>query len=107
MANNNTGCSNTKTVSVTVDPCVGLNELSGGIEGLSVYPNPNAGIFTIALSNGKNKTIEITDVTGRIVLSYSNDADKINVDIYNLANGIYYVKTSSDNKVQVSKIVKQ
>jgi len=72
-----------------------------------LYPNPNSGIFTVELKNGLNKTIQVTDLTGRIVLEDNSSADKFNVDINTLANGVYYVKIISNNASSVLKVIKQ
>jgi hypothetical protein len=72
-----------------------------------VYPNPNTGLFTIELNNGSVKTIEVMDLTGRIVLTNTSSNDKIDFNISNLANGVYYVRVQSNNSVEVIKIVKQ
>ncbi|MDP3557364.1 MAG: T9SS type A sorting domain-containing protein [Bacteroidota bacterium] len=101
------GCTNTFTISQAVTPCTGITAKSSNLNGLSVYPNPNFGQFTIELNNGALKTIEIMDVTGRIVLSNATSNDKIDFNINTLANGVYYVKIQSNNSVEVVKIVKQ
>jgi hypothetical protein len=101
------GCSQSVNVNQLVAICTGLDALSGNIKGLSVYPNPSNGVFAIELLNGLNKTIEVTDVTGRVVLTQSSLDDKMNVNINTLANGVYYLKVKSDNAVDVIKVVKQ
>jgi len=102
-----TGCSAMITVVVTVDPCTGLNNIQGLNNSLSVYPNPNSGEFIIELNNGLNKTVEISDVTGRIILSNTSTKDKINVNINSLSNGIYYVKIQSEKTMNIIKVIKQ
>ena len=74
---------------------------------LALYPNPTTGIFTIESTNGLAKTIQISDITGRVVLNHSTSDDLINLNVSNLANGVYYVKVSSNNRSDVMKIVKQ
>jgi len=107
VGSNFTGCSNTGTISIIVDPCVGLPEISGGLNGISLYPNPNNGEFTIELYNGLNKKIEVSDLTGRIVLSSASEKDKMDINITNLAKGMYYVRIESDSKFEIFKIIKQ
>ncbi len=102
-----TGCSASTTANLIVSPCTGLSSLSAKINGLSVYPNPSNGEFTVELNNGLYKTIQVTDLTGRVVLTNASSKDKVNVNMANLANGIYYVKIQSDNAVEVIKVVKQ
>jgi hypothetical protein len=101
------GCSNSATITQSVSACTGLNNNVASIIGTVVYPNPNTGLFTIELNNGSVKTIEVMDLTGRIVLTNTSSNDKIDFNISNLANGVYYVRVQSNNTVEVIKIVKQ
>lgn len=100
------GCSNTATITVTGNKCVGINEFNT-LSGLSVYPNPNTGNFVIELNNGAAKMIEVCDVTGRIVHTDSSETASMSVDISNFANGVYYVKITSGDKMEVVRIIKQ
>ncbi len=101
------GCKNVAIVTQSVSACTGLNSVSAKINGLSIYPNPSNGEFTVELNNGLNKTIEVIDVAGRVVLTTTSLNDKVNVKINNLTNGIYFVKILSNNVTEVIKIVKQ
>jgi hypothetical protein len=102
----NTGCSTTSIVTVSVDKCVGINETSGNNPGLSVYPNPAGNTLNIALSNGIHKSVQVMDLSGRVVVSDSSNEDKLTINLSTLANGIYYVKVQSGEGVNVVKIVK-
>ncbi len=101
------GCSKSTTVNQTVLTCVGINERNVGINGLSVYPNPGNGDFTIELVNGARKTIQVMDVTGRLLLTQSSDHDKIHINLNAYANGVYYARVKSNDLTEVIKIVKQ
>jgi len=101
------GCSNTFVISQAVSGCVGINANVANPTGILVYPNPNTGEFTIELNNGSVKTIDVMDLTGRIVVSASSSNDKVDFNINSLANGVYYVRIQSNNAVDVIKIVKQ
>jgi hypothetical protein len=102
-----TTCSNTASNTIVISNCTGVNSIITSSNGLSVYPNPNTGLFTIELNNGSVKTIEVMDVTGRIVLANTTSNDKVDVNINTLANGIYYVRIQLNNSIEVVKIVKQ
>ena len=102
-----TGCSKTATTTIIVSVCTGIDSKIAGLSGIELYPNPNTGIFIIELNNGLNKTIQVTDLTGRIVLEDNTNSDKFNVNINALVNGIYYVKVISNNAVEVFKVIKQ
>jgi hypothetical protein len=75
--------------------------------GLVVYPNPNTGVFTIQSNVTSIKTIEVIDLTGRVLSSKISSSDKVDFNINTLANGIYYVRIQTDKTVEVIKIVKQ
>jgi hypothetical protein len=102
-----TGCSNTANTSIIVSVCTDITKIGTGLKGLSVYPNPNAGEFTIELNNGQEKTVEVTDVTGRVVMTAVSSDEKVNMNIISLSNGVYFIKVQSENKVEIIKIVKQ
>lgn len=100
------GCKGSTLLTVAVDPCTGIASISGSSDKVSVYPNPNNGLFTIELANGLTKTIEIIDVTGRVVLTNTTSNNVTDVNISTLANGVYYVKVRSENATEVVKIIK-
>ncbi len=102
-----TGCSNTASNSIVVTVCTGLNTKNADGIAIQIYPNPNSGMFTVELNNSLTKTIQVTDLTGRIVLENTTTANNFNVNISTLANGVYYVKVISNNSVNVLKVVKQ
>ncbi len=100
-------CQASTTVTMSVFACTGIANISGSINGLQVYPNPTSGEFTVELSNGAGKSIQVIDVTGRTVISENSTDDHIQVNISSLANGVYYVKVKSNNATEVIKLVKQ
>lgn len=102
----NNGCKGITTVAVNVQECVGLKEMTSTLSGVKVYPNPNGGEFTILLSNGANKTVEILDMTGRVISTSTGKAEVLNMDITGLVNGIYYVKIQSNDGIEVIKVIK-
>lgn len=100
------GCTNTMAVNVSVAACTGI-EKQNAANATSVYPNPNNGSFTVELKNNAAKSIHVTDVTGRVILTANTSEETINFNISAFAAGIYYVKVQSDSNVEVVKIVKQ
>ena len=102
------GCVSQTTIAQAVSACVGLNdEAFGNLNGLSIYPNPNNGVFIVELSNGANKVFELMDMTGRMILSSSTSNSTTEFSINDLANGIYYLRVQSNNTTQIVKVVKQ
>lgn len=101
------GCSNKTTISVAVDPCLGINEISDPSAGIIVYPNPANSEITINTHTAVLKNIEISDIAGRIVMKTSSADTHIVLNIHTLSKGAYYVKVQSEGKTEVRKIVKQ
>ena len=100
------GCTNTANITLSVNACTGLNTISNNSD-LKVYPNPSKGEFTLELATSFDKTIEVVDFTGRLLQSNKTNSSKVNININNYANGIYYVKVLSNNTVNVIKVIKE
>ncbi len=105
--NASTGCSNSASVTVIVSNCTGFNTASATTSTINVYPNPNQGSFTIDTYNTSEKTIEIVDVTGRVVLFEKATDESIKINISDLANGLYQVRIKSENELHMIKVIKQ
>lgn len=103
----NNGCTNTAVVVVNVNKCVGISEASAGALGIKAYPNPASSQLTIELDNGFAKSVEVTDLSGRVVLSAVSQESSFHIGVSALSDGVYYVKVISNQKSEVIKIVKQ
>ena len=101
------GCTNIATITQLVSGCVGIQTNNSQQLAISIYPNPSNGEFTVELANGLSKAINVTDITGRIVLTTTSVLDNVTINISTLVNGIYFIKVISNNKAEVIKIVKQ
>ncbi|UTW67430.1 T9SS type A sorting domain-containing protein [bacterium SCSIO 12643] len=77
---------------------------------ISVYPNPNAGIFTVNVKSDESKdmSIEVLDVRGAqvFVQSYGKINGEVNrtVNLEGVAQGIYFVKVTLDGETAVYRI---
>ncbi|MCF6130835.1 S8 family serine peptidase [Flavobacterium wongokense] len=80
-----------------------------------LYPNPNNGIFEIAIKDFpafQNTTvgINVIDINGRLVyqneINTASDATTIPVSLANISNGVYFVKVSSKDYVETLKFIK-
>jgi hypothetical protein len=81
-------------------------------QGMSLYPNPVSGSLLIKPSNGKslNGILNILTVEGRVVksqkISLSNEAI-FDIDIGELARGIYFCRYTDEKETYTSKFIKQ
>jgi hypothetical protein len=103
----NNGCSNINTISLSVNACTGLGEVTTTANGVRIFPNPTKGEVNIEFLNDASKTVEVLDLTGRLIQSNNTSNKKMSVNLNNLSNGVYYVKIQSNNTIEVVKVVKQ
>ena len=105
------GCSGNATVSIQVNACVGLveNTLANGV---SVYPNPNNGSFTLGVSaNVTELTIKITEMQGRVV--YASVENNVNagfvkqISLDTQSSGMYLMHIIANGEQQTKKIAVQ
>ncbi|WP_317897579.1 glycine-rich protein [Aurantibacillus circumpalustris] len=98
------GCSSTATVQVKISSCAGLNELRHLNNGITIYPNPNDGKFTI--QSTADLKLSLVNELGQLIrvinLSATNNHE---VNISDLAKGIYFVSGQKDSSQIYQKIV--
>jgi hypothetical protein len=70
---------------------------------ISVYPNPNNGIFTV--ETPENTTMDVFDVYGKLVHTTTLNKLKNTVELNNFASGIYTVRFTSNGQSAINKIV--
>ena len=82
--------------------------------GLVVYPNPTGGTLTVE-SASPIREITVYDLSGRVVVAAQNIAvveaqnfapQQYAVNVSSLQNGLYLLKTVTDNGVQTARFVK-
>lgn len=83
------GCNGSTTVIAIVTDCTsGVDEI--GLDGVSLFPNPNEGIFMISgLKIGTD--YEIYDERGRLVANGTTESEDQEVQMVNVETGIYYL----------------
>jgi hypothetical protein len=98
------------------EPGVSVPLTGFGIVQLAVYPNPVHKKFKVALPEdyGKNITMQIVDVAGRIYTIENHTLKKdeftaeVDISKFSLNRGVYFLKIYSDNgKMQAVKLVVQ
>lgn len=97
------GCVSNKTVAIKVNPCTGINEVTGD-NGVEVYPNPNNGEFTVK-SSVETDLIMVNQL-GQVIREFhlnGNVDQKINVT--GIAEGVYYIKSKNNDSFNQKIIV--
>jgi uncharacterized repeat protein (TIGR01451 family) len=99
---------------VMTEPSVARVDFGSGIfnavftnSQIKLYPNPAANMLTIGNSNWKNEsTLQLVDVTGKLMLSQPIAGKTTQLDINNLPNGIYLYRVLGANGIEgIGKVV--
>ncbi len=90
---------NTQNATLTL----GVNNVANSVEAISVYPNPTTANANVAftLQNASKVSIEVSDVTGRILSTvagaeYAAGDHQVELSTANLSSGLYNVNVISE-----------
>ncbi len=107
MVSDTFGCSNTDSVMIIYDPCLGIIDETDS--DLNIYPNPTTEFFVLEwLGEIPIRSISIYDAIGK---KFSTDALQINsntmkVDISHFPSQTYFIEVITDSKNIKRKIIK-
>ena len=75
--------------------------------GISVYPNPSTGIFNLTANNKPENvcTVAIYNLMGNVVKEFQWNGENTTFNLSNDAAGIYIMKVSNKDKVEVKKLM--
>ncbi|MEW6467948.1 MAG: T9SS type A sorting domain-containing protein [Bacteroidota bacterium] len=75
------------------------------VKNFNAYPNPTSGIITI-LSQEELSCVDVMDIAGNRIISLSGKSYNQEIDVSNLARGIYLIRvTVKDGSCAVKKII--
>jgi len=73
----------------------------------SIYPNPATDVINISNSLDTIENITITDLNGRVVKETTLGTEQVQINISDLAQGVYILNATSNGKAITEKIVKK
>ena len=99
------GCKNTAVATVTVTTCsTGIAKYA--LDKVNIYPNPASDLLNIDLSSlAGQKSAELYDVSGRVVMSKTTNEDFMQLDITSLSKGSYFIKIMNEKNIVTVKMV--
>jgi len=74
-------------------------------DNFKVYPNPASDFITISNSEANDFTIQIMDITGKIVKVENVNIASTTLDVSNLNKGVYLLKIIQDSQSLVQKLI--
>jgi hypothetical protein len=109
---NSDGCRGVDEITIEIKDCTGIDEISARLS-LDVYPNPSNGTIKLNIEtmNPERISIKVLSISGKLVYREDNvDVKRTfskQLHLGHLAEGVYSVFISSDEKVISKKIVIQ
>lgn len=102
------GCSTRGSVIITFKKPDGYHDQH--INGLTIFPNPNDGSFSIKFSSAeKNIRLSIFNLQGKLLYEKDNvscnEDCKIDVQLHNIGTGFYFLHITTSKGVSTAKII--
>ena len=105
-------CNTARTPVFATDTCaLSVNDIFGGNNDLSIYPNPNSGLFNVAFNSGHRDDfkINLANSLGQIVyteklIAFQGKYEKA-IDIRRHGKGVYMLSISNSKNQTVRRVV--
>jgi uncharacterized repeat protein (TIGR01451 family) len=73
---------------------------------VSVYPNPTKNNINISAKNNL-KSVQLFDIQGRVLQTVLENKNATTIDVSNNANGVYFLKITTEDGCKIEKVVKE
>ncbi len=96
---------------VSYSNIVSLKFSTFGLSAFSFYPNPAKTKITVLLQtiNSRSASVQLTNAEGRmvrnVIINNQSSGSNINIDIANLAKGLYFLTLKDGPVVQTTKVI--
>jgi len=94
----------------TITTGIKSNEATVGGLVQTIYPQPADNKLTVKFYNNENTVdLFLYDISGKQLISKNENITNglVEIDLNNIAPGVYFLKVSSRNKTEVRKIIKE
>lgn len=97
--------SNGGNINITIGNSLSTLAISNSITELKLFPNPVSDILFFDAGNVILEKIDITDLTGKIVLTRLSYTNREDVDVSGFKAGIYFARIKTQNRMITRKFV--
>ncbi|MFT6845486.1 MAG: PKD repeat protein [Flavobacteriales bacterium] len=99
-------CYEEEEVTVIVRSSIDINEYDAALNNINIYPNPSNGIFYINTTSNQKIDLQVLNLQGQVLemLSIEKQANQWQVDLSQQADGVYFVKITSNNHSALRRI---
>ena len=88
------GCDSVVTLHLTITVGIDDHDLAGSVK---VFPNPANAMLNVQCSMGDEAaTIELLDVTGKLLRTISATGETTSINVSDLADGMYFVRVTTE-----------
>ncbi|NHM06652.1 T9SS type A sorting domain-containing protein [Flavobacterium sp. CYK-4] len=95
----------TNTCTTEFVPFLGIDAFENG--SFDCYPNPTSSVVTFSSKAAPIESLEITDVSGKTLISKSIQNSEATIDLSNLNPGIYFAKLRSGTQEKTVKLIRK
>lgn len=97
------GCVNSVSKQITVEPCLGIE--SENANTFKLFPNPTSGEVTISSSFLISKVV-VLDNVGRVVITLNpENSNEVTIDLSKVSSGSYLIQTKMGAITKMNKVV--
>ncbi|WP_417237292.1 T9SS type A sorting domain-containing protein [Bizionia paragorgiae] len=88
-----------------IDQSLSINDEEINSQDYTVFPNPASGDLFIKGPINEFTDGNIYDMTGKLILEFSLNAQENKIDIQNISAGIYFLQINNDHQIIVNMII--
>ena len=105
------GCTNTDSILIHFTNCSGISSTNNLLQGITIYPNPSSGNFTLSGKVNSKKAIklQLMDISGKTILkkiiSLQKQDFQYNINLNSLSRGMYFLRISDDTVSKIFKLI--
>lgn len=78
---------------------------SHGNTTMDIYPNPTNDLLNIKFIEHDSRTIEIYSIDGKLINSFGNSEQLIQLDVSSYSKGLYLIRSTGEKGIQLKKFI--